>query len=98
MPVGCGPYQLLTWSAALLTPSSCAFCTCAGSPQNGELGAQLPLRACLCHPTILSHPADRTETPGMGPGRALLLCFQTLRNNSLWPERILTNLKLKGAF
>lgn len=48
-------------SAAQLTPSSCTFCTWAGSPQNGELRAQLPLKACLCLPTILSHPTGRTE-------------------------------------
>lgn len=34
----------------------------------------------------------------MSPVRALLLCFQALRNHFLWPERILPNLKLKGAF
>lgn len=48
------PCQLLTWSAALLTPSSFTFCTRAGSPQNGELGALPPLGACLCLPTVLS--------------------------------------------
>lgn len=61
-------------SAAQLTPSSCTFCTWAGSPQNGELRAQLPLKACLCLPTILSHPAGRTEQlQAWAPGE--LCCF-----------------------
>lgn len=58
MPVVCG---LSPMSAAQLTPSSCTFCTWAGSPQNGEFRAQPALGACLCLPTILRHPTDRME-------------------------------------
>lgn len=60
-PCACSVCFVSPVAAAQLTPSSCTFCTWAGSPQNGELRAQLPLRACLCLPTILSHPADRIE-------------------------------------
>lgn len=68
-----------------------SFCWCSGEE----------LEACLCLPTTLS-PGPRSwqegQASGMGLVRALLLCFQGFRNNFLWPERILPNLKLKGAF